>query len=107
MLFKEYNRLLIESLSPEEENIIKDIKNLFRLRKEQNYTTIKDIRNFFRQEKETKTLKDRILKDIKNLFEHEKEEENYYKPARIRNFWSNNYIECESNSDKNKTLSVE
>ena len=26
---------------------------------------------------------------------------------RINNFWSNNYIEYESNSDKNKTLSVE
>ena len=30
----------MESLSPEEENIIKDIRNLFRLRKEQNYTTV-------------------------------------------------------------------
>ena len=25
----------------------------------------------------------------------------------VRNFWSNNYIEYESNSDRNKTLSVE
>ena len=31
---------------------------------------IKDIRNFFRQEKETKEFKDRMLRDIKNLFEH-------------------------------------
>ena len=30
----------------------------------------------------------------------------YYKPVRVRNFWSNNYIEYESNRDKNKTLSV-
>ena len=30
----------MESLSPEEENIIKDIRSLFRLRKEQNYTTV-------------------------------------------------------------------
>ena len=49
----------MESLSLKEENIIKDIRNLFR------------------QEKETKAIKDRILRDIKDLFEHEKEEENY------------------------------
>ena len=42
--------------------------------KEENI--IKDIRNLFRQEKETKAIKDRILRDIKDLFEHEKEEEN-------------------------------
>ena len=47
----------MESLSPEEESIIKDIRNLFRL------------------EKETKAIKDRTLRDIKNVFEHE--EENY------------------------------
>ena len=51
---------MMENPSPEEENIIKDIRNLFRLKKE------------------TKAIKDRILWDIKNLFEHEKEEENYY-----------------------------
>ena len=36
------------SLILEEENIIKDIKNLFRLKTELNYTAIKDIRNLFR-----------------------------------------------------------
>ena len=49
--------------------------------------------------------KDRTLRDIKNLFEHE--DENYYKPVRVINFWSNNYIDYESNDDRNKTLSVE
>ena len=33
---------------PEEEKILKDIRNLFRLKKEQNDTAIKDIRNHFR-----------------------------------------------------------
>ena len=65
----------MENTRPEEEKIIKDIKNLFRLKKQLNYTTIKDIRNLFRQEKESKAIKDRILRDIKNLFEH-KEAEN-------------------------------
>ena len=67
---------------------------------------IKDIANISRQEKETKAIKDRIIKDIRNLFEH-KEEENYYKPERVSSFCSINYIEYESISDRNKTLSVE
>ena len=53
---------------PEEEKIITDIKNLFRLEKELSYTVIKDIRNLFRQQRETKAIKGRILRDIKNLF---------------------------------------
>ena len=70
MLFKEYNRLLFflkkinifaqhimeESLSLEEENIVKDIRNPFRLKEELNYTAIKDIRSLFRLEKETKAI---------------------------------------------------
>ena len=61
---------------------------------------IKDKRYLFRKEKETKAIKDRILRDIKNLYEHEKEEK-YYKPVRVSNFWSNNHIEYESNSERN------
>ena len=38
----------MKNLRPEEENINKDIRNLFRLKKELNYTSIKDIRNLFR-----------------------------------------------------------
>ena len=97
----------MESLSLEKESIIKDIRNLFTLKKEQNYTGIKFITNLFRLEKETNAIKNRILRDIKNLFEHEEEEENYYKPLRVSNFWSNKYIEFERNGDRNKTLSFE
>ena len=71
-----------------------------------NYAAIPNIRNFFRGEKETKATKNRILRDITNVFEH-KEEENYYKPVGVKNFWSNNFIEYESSSDRNKTLSTE
>ena len=60
----------MESLILQEENIIKDIRNLFRLKQKQNYTAIKGIRNLLRQEKETKAIRDRILRDIKNLFEY-------------------------------------
>ena len=99
---------MLEHLRPKEENIIKDIKNLFRLKAKLNYTAIKDIRNLFRLKKETKAIKDRILRDIKNLVEHEEEEKvNYNEQIRASNFLSNNYIEYESNGDRNKILSVE
>ena len=58
----------MESLSLEKENIIKDTRNLFRIKRELNYTTIKDIRNLFGLEKETKPIKDRIIRYMKNLF---------------------------------------
>ena len=54
--------------------------------------------------KENEAIKDRIIRDTRNLCEHEGEV--YYKPVRIGNFWSNNYIEYESNGDRNKTLSI-
>ena len=60
--------MIRESLSPEEENIINDLRNLFRLKKE------------------IKEIKDMVLRNIKNLFTYEKEEENYYKPVRLNNF---------------------
>ena len=34
-------------------------------------------------------------------------EEDYYKPERVSNFWNNNYIEYESNSDTSKNLSLD
>ena len=33
-------------------------------------------------------------------------EENYCKPVKVSNFWSNNYTEYKSNGDENKILSV-
>ena len=63
------------------------------------------MRNLFRLKKDNETIKDRVIRDISNPFEHE--EENYYKPVRVGNFSSNNYIEYESNGGRNKTLSIE
>ena len=65
----------MENPRPEEENIIKDTRNLSRPKKPLNYITIKDIKNVFRLEKEAKAIKVRILRDIKNPFEHK--EKNY------------------------------
>ena len=31
-----------------------------------------------------------MLRDTENRFGHQEEEENYYKPVRVSNFWSNN-----------------
>ena len=58
----------MQNLGLEEEKIIRDIRNLLRLKKE------------------TKAIKDRIHKDIKNLFEHEEEGKNCYKLVRVSNF---------------------
>ena len=96
----------MENPIPEEENIINDVRNLFRLEKlkEQTIdTTIKDIWNLFRLEKENKTIKDIIFRDIRNLFENEAKE-NYYQWVTVSNFWSNYYIEYKSNRDRIKTV---
>ena len=71
-----------------EENIINNIKNLFKLKKE------------------NKGIKDRIIRYIRTLFEQE--EKDYYKPIRIGNFWNNNYIKYErnGNGNRNKNLSA-
>ena len=41
----------MKSLNLQEENIVKDIRNLFSLKKEQNDTAIIDMRNLFRLKK--------------------------------------------------------
>ena len=64
----------MKNLIPEEENIIRNIRNRFRL--EMEYEILKIFLDF-------------------------------YKPVRVNNFRSSNYIEYESNNDRNKTLSVE
>ena len=47
------------NLSLEEGNIIKNIRSIFRLKNDLNYTAIKDIRNLFRlKKKQTKVVKE-------------------------------------------------
>ena len=53
----EEESIIKESLSLDKESIIKDITNHFRLKK-LNSTAIKDIRNLFRLQKETQGIKD-------------------------------------------------
>ena len=87
---------MIGSPSLEEEKIMKDVGNRFRLNKlwkETNDVAIKGIRNLFRLEKENKAIKYTIIRDLRNLFEYE---EDYYRPVRVGNFCRNNYIEYKS-----------
>ena len=74
IFFTIYNDLKVEVLKKIKEikdNIIKDLRNLFRLKKEIDDTTIEDIRNLLRLKKENEAIKDRIIRDIRNHFEHE------------------------------------
>ena len=68
----------MENPNPEQENITKDVRNVFRLKKASN--AIKDrilIRNIFRPEKENKAIKNIILRDITNHFGLEQEKISY------------------------------
>ena len=96
----------MENPRREGKKLIKDIRNLFRLKQEQNDTAIKGKRNLFRLNTKITGIGEIILRNTKNLFEYEKEKENYYKPTGVNNFWSSNYIEYKSNSDENRILSV-
>ena len=90
---------MMKSLSLEEENIIKNMRNLFRLKKELNYTEIKDIIFFFLDQK--KKLKQLKVLEILRIYN-----EDCYKPV-INNFRSNSYIEYKSKGDRNPHYQVE
>ena len=50
-------------------------------------------------------IKDSIVRDIRTLFEQE-DDADYFERKRVSNFLNNNYIEYESNGDRNKNLSL-
>ena len=85
------------------DNIIKHIKNIFRLRKEIGNSATKNIKILFRLKKQKETIKDKITRNIETLFE---QEDDYYKPIKVGNFWNYNYIGYESNNHRNKNLLV-
>ena len=74
-------------------------------KKQSEENMIKSIRNIFKLKKENEAIKDRTIRDIRTLFEQQ-EEKHYYKPIRVGNFWNNNYINYKSSGDRNKNLSV-
>ena len=48
-------------------------------------------------------IKDTVIRDIRTIFE---QEDDYYEPVKVGNFWNNNYVEYESNGNRNKNLLV-
>ena len=72
-------------------------------KKKSEENIIKSVRNLLKLKKEKEKIKGRIIRNIKAL---SKKEDDYYKPTRVDNFWNNNYIKHESSGDRNKKLSV-
>ena len=69
------------------------------------YVKVQKTKPRTKKTKTIKTIQPKIIGDIRKPFEPE-EEEDYYKPIIIGNFNKNIYIQYESNSDRNKTLSI-
>ena len=69
-----------------------------RIQKQSEDNIIKSIRNLFILKIENEVIKDRIIRVLRTLFE---QEDDFYKGLRVGNFWNSNYIECESNVDRN------
>ena len=57
-----------------EDNIIKYVRNLFRLKKETDVTAMKNIRTLFRLKIKNEATKNRVIGDIKNLFQSWKQQ---------------------------------
>ena len=57
-----------------------------------------------KKEHNERLIKDGIVNNIRRLFD---QDEDYYVPKSVNNFWNNNYIEYESNGDKNRNLSFD
>ena len=67
VLIKNNLNRIVETLGLKEENIIKDIRNLFRLKQELNYTAIKDIRKLLEKKKKLYQLKMEYLEILRVL----------------------------------------
>ena len=111
---------------PKTQNKISSIRNRFTLKEKKNEIInrrindriIRDILTLFETEEEKKErkklvrknnhrlIKDSIVRDIRTLFEQE-DDADYFERKRVSNFLNNNYIEYESNGDRNKNLSLD
>ena len=59
-------------------------------KKSEEENMIKNIRNLFKLEKENQAIKDKTMRDIKTFFEQQKAE--YYKPVKFGEFWEKNIL---------------
>ena len=74
------------------------------MEKKSDENIIRSIRNLLRIKLENEGIKDRIIRDIRAFWIIIRKK--LLKPLRVGNFWNNNYIEYESSSDRNKNLSA-
>ena len=63
------------------------------------------IKKKIKKEHNERINKDKIIGNIRSHFGQQ--EEDYCEPKIITNFWDNNYIEYDSNGDKNRNLSLD
>ena len=77
------------------------IASLLKTNTTDNYRKPTPVKYVYKGENVIQMIEEKIVRDSRDLCEHE-EEEDYYKPVRVDNFWSNNYIEYESNSYRKK-----
>ena len=61
-------------------------------KKQSELNIIKSMKNLFKLEKENEAIKDSIIRDDRTLFEQQ-EEKDYDKPIKVDSFLINNYIE--------------
>ena len=80
------------------DTVLEGIRNFFRLKKDM---VLEGIKNIFGQGKD-KALKGKDIKD-----EEIESEKNCYKPIRISNDFSTNYIEYKSKGNKDKILFID
>ena len=93
--------------------------SLFKTNKTENYSKLARVTNVYggrnklrkpkikKKQSENKiitAIKDKMIRDIRNL--SGQREEVYHKPVRVSNLYSNNFMEYENNSDKNKILLI-
>ena len=69
-----------------------------KIQKQSEENMIKSIKKLFKLKKENEAIKDGIIRYISTLF---KQEDDYYKPIRVGNFRNNSYIKYESSRNKN------
>ena len=64
-------------------------------KKQSEQNIIKNIRNLFKLKKENEAIRDL-----------DQEEKDHYEPRRVWTFWNKNYVRYKSSDDRNKNLSV-
>ena len=84
------------------EGIIRNIWTLFQNRRRKKRKELEKKK----KEINYRLIEDKAIIDIRTLF-HQQQEKDYYKLKRASNSHNNNYIEYESNGDRNRNLTLD